>query len=118
MNRTRQFLTSGLRLFALGALATTILFTSSVQAAPAASEFVLPGGYWVQPSYEVDCGKRPPNTVCLGFSDGYTCLIAEPAIDWEEHTFQGKPVVVAVTPKHKYHHILGTNLVRWVDTEP
>lgn len=118
MTRTRQLLTSGLRLVALGALATTLLFGSSVQAAPAASELVLPAGYWAQPSYQGDCGKRPPNTVCLGFSDGYTWLIAEPVIDWHQYTEQGKPVVVAFTPKHKYQHILGTNLVRWVEAAP
>ena len=118
MNRTRQILASGLRLVALGALATTLLFSSSVQAAPAASEFVLPGGFWAQPSYQGDCGKRPPHTVCLGFSDGYTWLIAEPVIRWEQHTYQGKPVAVAVTPQHKYQHVLGTNLVHWVSTLP
>ena len=115
MNGKRNVLTAGLRLVAFGALATTLLFSASAQAAPSALEIAAAQGYWSQPSYEGDCGKRPPNTVCLGFEDGYRWLIAESVLGWEQGRYDGKPVRTAIGPTAKYHHVLGTDLVYWAE---
>lgn len=76
-------------------------------------EFVpRPPDYSIQTSYEGDCEKRPPYTVCLIFSDGYTWFVYDEILGNETLDGEGYITEIGRGKKSDYHHILYTNFVK------
>ncbi len=73
-------------------------------------------GYFEQPSYTGDCKKRPANSICLGYEDGYVWLVYDNAItSWDDAgNWQGSPVRVAHGVQADYYHVMGTSLVMMI----
>lgn len=92
--------------------ATTALGVAPVPTAtlpPRAPMFVQ------QPSYTANCAERPANTICVGFTDGYVWLVEDTLLAWTTgDAYQGQAVAIAEGAKGFYHHVLNTNLVKFV----
>jgi hypothetical protein len=73
-------------------------------------------GYVEQSSYTGDCSKRPANSVCVRYEDGYVWLIFSDSITgWEKiGNWQGKIIQVAYGLHADYYHVLGTSLIMTV----
>ncbi len=71
-------------------------------------------GFVKQNSYAGDCRNRPLGTVCIAYDDGYTWLVRDSVLGWDNTTWQGKKVRIAIGRKANYHHVLDTNLVKKV----
>lgn len=75
----------------------------------------VPPEYIEQPPYHGECEKRPPFSVCLSFSDGYTWLVFEEIQKAEKEEFAGQKIEVARGEKSDYYHILYTDFVKEVE---
>lgn len=64
--------------------------------------------WWNQASYSLDCTSRPACTVCVRFDDGYTWLVRDSILRWEN----AGDIQIAVGLSAHYEHILGSNSVR------
>jgi serine/threonine protein kinase len=65
-----------------------------------------------QSTYAGDCKQRPTGTVCIGFSDNYTWLVADSIAGWSQGSaYQGHSVQIAQGFGCDYYHVLGTDLV-------
>ncbi len=63
--------------------------------------------------YEGDCLNRPPGTVCIGYSDGYTWLVNTSIVDWDTTTCDDQQVVMAIGDDgYYYSHVLDTHCVK------
>jgi len=76
--------------------------------------------YASQPSYTGNCVQRPPDSICIGFDDGYIWLVLDSAINSHSfgEPFQGKAVQIAHGVAADYYHVLGTDLVLRVPKLP
>lgn len=69
-----------------------------------------------QTSYTGDCSNRPPGSICIGYSDGYKWLVYDSIQGWRTDGYwQANAVIVAIGFEGDYHHILNTNLVKFVE---
>jgi len=68
---------------------------------------------WVEhPSSTINCLRRPQNTVCIKFDDGYVLVAVGDAITgWDTFTGHGATVQIARGVGSDYYHKLGTNWV-------
>lgn len=74
-----------------------------------------PAGYSEQSSYSGDCSSRPPNTVCVKYSDGFIWLVDDSIQSWKNGgTWEGHLIKIAEGFKYDYYHILDTNYVKKV----
>jgi len=71
-------------------------------------------GFMPQLPYESDCFSRPQGSVCIGFDDGYRWLVFDAIAAWRYEMCHGQRVTVAIGVQGEYHHILGTNLIKFV----
>jgi len=85
----------------------------TVSATPWESATPVSLGYIEQPSYTGDCKKRPANSICLRYEDGYIWLVYDNAITgWDDAgNWQGNTVRVAYGVQADYYHVLGTSLI-------
>jgi hypothetical protein len=74
-----------------------------------------PPEYIEQDPYRGDCEKRPPYTVCLRFSDGFTWLVFDSIVQTESVELDGPKVEVGRGKKQDYYHILYTDFVKTVE---
>jgi hypothetical protein len=74
----------------------------------------VPSDYKREPPYDGDCGKRPPYTVCLTFSDGYTWFVYDEILDIETQVGEGHTIEIGRGKKSDYYHILYTDFVKEV----
>lgn len=75
-----------------------------------------PPDYHMQTPYEGDCEKRPPGSVCLSFSDGYTWLVYGVILSTSTERRDDYEVEVGKGQKADYYHILYTDFVKEVKT--
>ncbi len=70
-------------------------------------------GYAEQAPYTGDCKKRPTNSICLRYEDGYIWLVYDNAITgWDDAgNWQGNIVRIAHGVIADYYHVLGTSLI-------
>lgn len=78
-------------------------------------EAVVSNDWRQQESYPLDCAERPPGTVCLRYSDGYSWLVNDVIHDWVTRTEDIGTIVSAIGERATYEHVIGTNLVRIAD---
>ena len=64
--------------------------------------------------YGGDCFSRPQGSVCIGFDDGYTWLVFDAIAAWRHERCHGQQVTVAIGVQGEYHHIVGTDLIKFV----
>lgn len=74
-------------------------------------------GFSQQSTYTGNCLQRPPGTICLGYSDGFTWLISEYSVTGRYSTTTCgvlDEAAIAVTNgiRTDYHHLWGTSLVK------
>jgi hypothetical protein len=74
------------------------------------------GGFFEQPSYPGDCGRRPAGTVCMAYTDGYIWLVEDVVISIERRQDCNGHVLAIRDGASgtQYHHILFTNFVKEV----
>jgi hypothetical protein len=77
--------------------------------------FEAPPDYYIQESYAKDCARRPNNSVCLSFSDGYTWLVLDAIIKTEMREAAGYTIAVYRGESRDYYHILYTDFVKEVE---
>lgn len=91
-----------------------VIAVTGCASAPPQPSVPEPAGPFIrQPSWEGDCRRRPPGTVCAVFPDGYVWLIRDAVMGWSEPVgeWEGRPIEAVVGRTAVYYHVRGTYMV-------